>query len=107
MRVLLDECVPRGRKRHLPGHEVQTVPEAGWSGVKNGLLLTRAEGRFDVLLTTDQGVEYQQNLQGRDIAVLVLCAKSNDISDLIPLVPAALAAIPLLQKGQLRKIPAS
>jgi hypothetical protein len=48
-----------------------------------------------------------KNLQGRDIAVLVLCAKSNDISDLIPLVPAALAAMPLLQKGQLRKTPAS
>jgi len=53
MRILLDECVPRGLKRHLPGHEVQTVPEAGWSGVKNGLLLARAKGRFDVLLSTD------------------------------------------------------
>jgi hypothetical protein len=83
--VLLDECVPRKLKRELPGHDVRTVTEMGWSGIKNGPLLRRASQEFDVFLTVDQGVEYQQNLAGLTLAVVVMVAKTNDIDDLQPL----------------------
>lgn len=60
MRLLLDECIPKRLKRELLGHEVRTVQDMGWSGIKNGALLRLADGRFDALLTVDQGIEYQQ-----------------------------------------------
>ena len=59
MRVLLDECVPRALRDDIPGHEVRTVAEAGWAGVKNGELLRLAAGQFDLLLTVDRSVEHQ------------------------------------------------
>ena len=60
MRVLLDECVPRALRNDLPGHEVKTVAELGWAGVRNGELLRRAAAAFDVLITVDRNLEYQQ-----------------------------------------------
>jgi hypothetical protein len=62
MRLLLDECMPRRLKQELFGHDVSTVQEMGWAGIKNGALLQLASGSFDALLTVDQGIEYQQNL---------------------------------------------
>ena len=88
MRILLDECLPKRLKLELPGHFVQTVPEAGWAGKQNGELLRLAEQDFDVLLTNDQNIEHQQNLGRFNLAVLVLVAASNDIDDLRPLMPA-------------------
>ena len=85
--MLLDECVPRRLRRELPGHNVQTVNEMGWSGIKNGLLLQRAAQEFDVFLTVDQGIEYQQNPVGLAVAIIVMVARSNDIDDLRPLMP--------------------
>ncbi len=84
MRILLDECVPVGLKARLalPGHVCETVPEAGFANKKNGELLELAEGRWDVLLITDRNIKYQQNIAGRDIAILILCARSNRIRDL-------------------------
>jgi hypothetical protein len=67
MRVLLDECVPRKLRRELPGHEVLTVTERGWSGIKNGELLALAQAEFDVFLTIDQNLKYQQNLKAFNI----------------------------------------
>ena len=93
MRLLLDECVPRRLRRELPGHEVQTVQEAGWAGVKNGALLRAADGSFDALLTVDQGVQYQQNMAGPRIGVVIMVAPSNDIDDLRPLVPGVVEAL--------------
>ena len=61
MRILLDECVPRKLTRELPGHECRTVTEMGWAGIKNGRLLRLAENQFDVFLTADQNLQYQQN----------------------------------------------
>jgi len=87
MRVLLDECVPRGLREQLPGHDVKTVAESGWTGVKNGELLRLAAQRFDVLLTVDRNLEYQQNFLGAAIAVIVMHAPSNDIAALQPLMP--------------------
>ena len=94
MRVLLDECVPRGLRQELSGHEVKTVAEMGWAGIKNGVLLERAEKQFDVFLTVDRSLEHQQNLAGYAIAVVVVHSPSNDIAvlrSLMPLVRSALA----------------
>jgi predicted nuclease of predicted toxin-antitoxin system len=104
MRLLLDECLPKQLKRELIGHEVQTVPEAGLAGVKNGALLRRAAERFDVFVTVDANLRYQQNISRLPIAVLVLRAVSNDMSDLRPLVPAALAAAANLGPGDFIEI---
>ena len=104
MRVLLDECVPRALRHELPGHDVKTVAEAGWAGVKNGELLQRAPAQFDVLLTVDRNFEYQQNFAGLALAVTVVHAPSNDIAVLRPLMPAVLAAIPECKPGTVTRI---
>jgi predicted nuclease of predicted toxin-antitoxin system len=104
MKVLIDECLPRALKRLLTEHECRTVQEMGWSGKKNGLLLSLAEPEFDVLLTMDQGIEYQQNLAKFNIAVLALSASSNQIEDLAPIVPQALTTLKSIRPGQLIKI---
>ncbi len=101
MRLLLDECVPKKLKNELPGHEVFTVPEMGWAGVGNGRLLRRAAERFDVLITTDQNVEHQQNLAELDLAILVLIALRNDIDLLRPLMPRAREVLATLRPGTL------
>ena len=99
MRVLLDECVPRALRAELPGHEVRTVAEAGWAGVKNGALLQRAATRFEVLLTVDRNLEYQQNFSDLTIAVIVVDVPSNDIAVLRPLMPAVLEALTTTKPG--------
>ena len=93
MRVLLDECVPRALRKELPGHDVKTISEAGWRGVKNGALLRLAAEEFDVLLTVDRNLEYQQNFSGLKLAVVVMEAESNDIAVLRPLLPAVREAL--------------
>jgi hypothetical protein len=78
VRVLLDESVPRKLAREFVGHEARTVTELGWAGTKNGDLLRRAAAEgFRVLVTTDQNLEYQQNLSKLDLGLAVLVAKSN------------------------------
>ena len=74
MGVLLDECVTRYLKRDLPGHEVFTVEEAGFKGLKNGRLLQAAAGRYDALVTVDQNPRYQQNLEALPVPVIILSA---------------------------------
>ena len=102
MKLLLDECVPRNLKSHLPGVECQTVPEAGLAGKKNGELLSLAErAGFQVFLTVDRGIEYEQNLQHRAIGVVVIHAKSSRLDDLLPHAPEILKALPSIQRGQL------
>lgn len=87
MRVLLDECVPRGLRQELSGHEVKTVAEMGWAGIKNGALLERAEKQFDAFLTVDRSLEHQQNLAGYAIAIVIVHSLSNDIAVLRSLMP--------------------
>jgi len=93
-RVLLDECVDRGLLSEITGHEVRTVPDVGWASVKNGELLSRAQGDFDVFVTTDKNLMFQQNLPKFDIAVIVLAGKTNRLHDLLPLVPRSLEILP-------------
>lgn len=104
MRVLLDECVPRKLGRDLLGHDTRTVAEMGWSGTKNGPLLRRAAQEFDVFVTVDQGIEYQQNLAGVDLAVVVMVAPSNDIDDLRPLMPRVRSAVEQAAPGQVVRV---
>lgn len=78
MRILLDECVPWPMHKLLSGHSCSTVQDKGWGGIKNGELVQRAEGEFDLFVTSDQNIHYQQNLTGRRIAILEL--STNDIS---------------------------
>jgi len=105
MRVLIDECIDERFRNHLLGHDCQTARYAGLAGRKNGELLTAAEtARFDVFLTTDQGIEYQQNLTGRNIAIIIFRTKSNRLRDLLPHMPACLAHIESVQPGQIVRI---
>ena len=104
MKLLIDECLPRPLKRLLVEHECKTVQEMGWSGQKNGALLALADRQFDVLVTMDQGIEYQQQLANLEIAVLVVSARSNQIDDLAPLVPAALDALRTIQRGRVIRV---
>lgn len=94
MRVLLDECVPRALGNDIPDHEVKTVAEVGWAGVKNGELLRLAATAFDVLITVDRNLEYQQSFKGVSLAVIVIHAWSSDIIALRPMMPAVLHLIP-------------
>ena len=99
MRVLLDECVPRALRRDIPGHEVKTVAEASWAGAKNGELLRLAATAFDLMITVDRNLEYQQSFKGVSLAVIVIHASSNDIVALRPLMPAVVAAIAQARAG--------
>lgn len=83
MRILLDECVPHRLRNRLPQHECQTVQRAGFGGLENGELLEAAENaKFDVLVTVDRGIEYQQDFGKRKIAIVMLCAKSIKLNHL-------------------------
>jgi hypothetical protein len=93
MRILLDESPPQELKDELPGHGVLTVRESGWSGLRNGELLRRAADRFDVFVTADQNLQFQQNLSKLPMAVLVLVAPSNRMEALRPLLPKLLSAL--------------
>ncbi|MCW5960879.1 MAG: DUF5615 family PIN-like protein [Pyrinomonadaceae bacterium] len=99
MRVLLDECVPRKIKRELLDHEILTVTERGWSGIKNGNLLTLAAPEFDVFLTVDQNLKYQQNLKNFSIAIILLAARNNRFKTLLPLMPEAKEALDRIMEG--------
>ena len=100
MKILLDECVDARLAREIAGHEVQTVPQMGWAGVKDRVLLGLAETAFDVLVTTDSNLEFQQNLAKFTLAVVVLKAKTNRLADLKPLVPSLLNALPTAVRGK-------
>src|ERR1700687_5050778 len=105
MRILLDECVPRPLRREFPGHDVRTVPEMGWSGKKNGeLLQLMVQQGFEVFLTVDQNLRFQQNLKGAAVAIIVLVAPSNRLADLIPLVPKVQGELGSIQPGRFIEI---
>jgi hypothetical protein len=97
MRLLLDESVPRRLRQSLSGHTVQTVLEAGWSGIKNGRLLALAATEFDAFITVDKNLPFQQNLAALPIAIVVLDALSNELPVLLPLVPELLNQLSTLQ----------
>ena len=100
MRVLLDECVDRRLAERILGHDVRTVPEAGWAALKNGELLGRAEHEYDVFITVDRNLSFQQNLSRFSLAVIVLRARSNRVADLRALIPELLRILPVARLGE-------
>lgn len=100
MRVLLDECIDRGLAKEIEGHDVVTVPQAGWAGIKNGDLLRLAQEQFDVLVTVDRNLSFQQHLPKFTIAVIVLQAPTNRLKDLCSLLPQLQQMLPLAPKGE-------
>jgi hypothetical protein len=105
MKVLLDECIPRKFKNSLAPHSCRSVPEEGWAGKTNGELLSLAESsRFDVFLTLDRGMEYEQNLKALSIAVILIRAKSNRLVDLLPHASEVLRVLQTIHAGQLAKV---
>jgi hypothetical protein len=105
VRVLLDEQLPRQLVPELTGHDVSTVQRQGWTGITNGELLRRAAAAgFEVLLTADRNLEFQQNVSRAGIGVLVVAAASNALEDLLPLVPAMLAALPKTAPGRVLRV---
>jgi predicted nuclease of predicted toxin-antitoxin system len=104
MRVLLDESIPRRLGFLLEGHFVRTVQHCGWSGLKNGELLRIAQADFDVLVTADKNMQYQQNANLLPIPVVILVANSNRFEDLKPLVPELLMILAEVKPGEFRCI---
>jgi predicted nuclease of predicted toxin-antitoxin system len=106
MNLLLDECVPRPLKSSLTveGHTCSTVPEAGLAGKTNGKLLVLAQRDFEVFVTLDKGIPYQQNLAGSAIAILIIRAGSSRLADILPHVPACIAALRTIKPGEIVRI---
>ena len=105
MHVLLDEQLPRHLARAIAGHDVSTVQQRGWAGLQNGeLLRVAADAGFDVLVTADRNLQFQQNLSQSRIGIILLIAPSNALEDLLPLVPSLLAAIPKSRSGQMLRV---
>lgn len=103
MKILLDECTPNVIKKRLAHRKIQTVQEMGWGGVKNGELLKVAEGEFDVFITTDKNLRYQQNLTTLELAVLLLPTNQVPVVDV--LIPAIEAALDNARVGDFIEIP--
>lgn len=105
MRVLLDESLPHHFARLIVGHHVTTVAHMRWKGTLNGALLQQAVlAGFDVMITLDQGMEYQQDIAGHELAVIVLIAKSNRIAHLEPFIAPLLEIIPVASVGKVHRI---
>jgi hypothetical protein len=99
VRVLIDECLPRHLARELSGHDVRTVTQAGWSGIKNGELVRLAAQEYDALLTIDQHLASEQPVPPT-LAIVTLVAPTNRMEALRPLVPAILHALTVLKRGE-------
>jgi hypothetical protein len=107
VRVLLDECVNWRLGRDIIGHDVKTAHQMGWTTVQNGALLALASQHFDVFVTVDRNLSFQQNLSSFSIAVIVLEAKTNRLADLRPLAPKLPVAIETAHPGAAKFIGAS
>jgi predicted nuclease of predicted toxin-antitoxin system len=104
MRVLLDEHLPIGLAAELPGHAVDTVSGRGWTGIKNGELLRRMTGQYDVLVTMDGSIEFQQRISALPFGIVLLRAPSNRMQDLKPLVPPILSVLDAINPGRIHRV---
>ena len=103
MRILFDQGTPAPLRDHLPGHSVETAYEKGWSALRNGELLAKAEAAFDVLITTDRNLHHQQNLAERRIAILAL--PTTSWPRLQKITAEIAAAVDSLKPGQYLEVP--
>jgi hypothetical protein len=99
LRILIDECLPSELGHELTGHEAKTVQQVGWAGLKNGDLMRKISGRFEVFLTIDKRIESEQRIPN-DVVLITIRAQSNRIQDLLPLVPQILKAVIETPPGQ-------
>lgn len=106
MRILLDENLPPALKPLLIGHEAKTVAEMGWTQTKNGALLALMKDQFDVFITGDRNMQYQQQMTEIPIIFVVLIAVTNKISDLSPTIPILLPMLEKLQPGTVTEVSA-
>jgi predicted nuclease of predicted toxin-antitoxin system len=106
MKILIDEYLPVALKGSLTalGHECQTVRQVGFGSKKNGELLTLAESRWNVLLTSDRNIKYQQNMTGRSVSILILFAKSNRMKNMLPLMPECAEALLAIPAGRVVEV---
>lgn len=102
MRILLDECVPWPMHKLLAGHECIIAQKCGWGGIKNGELLHRAESQFELFITADQNMHYQQNLAGFRIAILEL--STNDLRRIQAAATLIRSTIDAAQPGQFQHL---
>ena len=105
MRVILDECLPRGLKPLMIGHSVRTVRNERWNGIKNGKLLRLIETKFDAFITVDRGLEHQQKTTSVKIGIVVLEAIDNSLPTLELLVPEMLSVLDRIKPGQVIRVP--
>jgi predicted nuclease of predicted toxin-antitoxin system len=98
MRILLDHCLDWRLSRSLPGHTVKAAGKLAWGHLRDSVLLTKAQTQFDVLVTSDKNLPYQQNLNRFDIAVVILNVPSNRIEDCLPKMPLLLAVVSRVPK---------
>jgi len=103
LKILLDESVPHIVKERLGHLDIRTVQDMGWTGIKNGELLSQAEGQFNVFVTADQKLRYQQNLAGRQLAIVVL--PTNQVRAVVELLPAIEEGLKRAQPGTFLEIP--
>ncbi|MCC6773751.1 MAG: DUF5615 family PIN-like protein [Gemmatimonadaceae bacterium] len=104
MRILLDGNLPRAFAAMLPGHRVSTIHQRRWSDLDDGPLLDAAEVEFEVFVTMDQSLRFQQNLRGRTLRIIVIRALRNTLPALAPLAPQVLSALTTMAPGELRVI---
>lgn len=102
MNILLDECTPRALKKRLPHLPIRTVQDMGWSGVKNGKLLALANPQFDVFITTDKNLRYQQHLARLNLAIVLL--PTNRVRVVIALIPKIEEVLKTIQSGDFIEI---
>ncbi len=102
MRFLLDECLPKDLAKELAGHDVRTVPQAGWASISNGKLLglIAASGKFDVLLTVDKNLPQQNKIKTLPFAIVILRAKSNRLPHILPFAAEILRRLPGFRPGR-------
>jgi hypothetical protein len=103
LNILLDESAPRLIKTRLAEFSISTVQEMGWTGLKNGELLALAERQFDVFITADQQLRYQQNLAGRRLAILVL--PGNQVPMVTRLLPMIVQTLREMAPGAFVELP--
>ena len=104
MRILLDACMPERFRFLLTGHDVRTARYAGLGDLQDGALLAAMDGRFDILVTCDQNLRWQQNLHGRALSIVVLIAPSNRMSDLSPIAPEVITVIGTIASGEIIEV---
>ncbi|MFO1465456.1 MAG: DUF5615 family PIN-like protein [Steroidobacteraceae bacterium] len=104
MKVLLDECVDARFASHIQGFETSTVHDLGWSGITNGKLLSLAAEQFDVFVTVDRNLSFQQHLPKFDIAVVLIHCRSNRLNELLEFLPDLAATLPNAKPGTLTHV---